>query len=641
MTLPAPLAYPAVTVFDAGVPVRGLDEEVRLLDQKRASVAPIVQMCVLERQRGLEEDQQVTVLERGVILHRGVEGMRVLHQARGIAVGGVERVEVSAGQRAIDAHVGKTVEGIHVRVLRTVKKPLLVVEAKIYLIDVDAVGEIVHQRQRVVGGVVEILSAAVCGHGVCAIVYVIVAPAFLLAATVLDAELIAEIVVGAGYLPRETRERLPVPVAIPSVRAVDGAVDDGVEPFGRAVRIYGLERLLGQVLLLGVERGRDRRRAVLLLGIDALEVEPRHVTLLHQAQGVLGVQLGLAVAAVAERVLVRVAACKEVGARRGAAVVVDGLLERQVSAGAAVFVRAVIAIVDAPHAILLGARRHHLGGPCIVLAGLAVVVEVVDVAHQRDVGGGAEPRCEQTPGVSVLGAVSTLRVYYPPVVVLAFQLHVHRQVALLIAVVAPLLLGGLPLVDLDVLDGICGDVLEHQVVLAVKKLLAVQQQRFDKLAVHLYLSRLVQLHARQLGYQRVEHRAFGQLEGVGVEHHRVALVIELYLRGGHRHLVQLVGRTLHVDDRYPAVSLALAHILDPICHRLRLISLALDVKHIDRITQGDLKTECRNILWLSVDVCYPRTSHGVARHAGRVIAQHDGVAQVRLAQSLLDAPREV
>ena len=58
------------------------------------------------------------------------------------------------------------------------------------------------------------------------------------------------------------------------------------------------------------------------------------------------------------------------------------------------------------------------------------------------------------------------------------------------------------------------------------------------LAIHHDVATAFQFHARQLLDKRVEHRAFGQLESVGIVNERVAVDVELHLRGLHHHFAQ-------------------------------------------------------------------------------------------------------
>ena len=76
-------------------------------------------------------------------------------------------------------------------------------------------------------------------------------------------------------------------------------------------------------------------------------------------------------------------------------------------------------------------------------------------------------------------------------------------------------------VHLDVLHRIGRQVLECYLGVSGKEVLAVHHQTLNKLAVHLDLT-VLQLSTGQLGYQRVEHRAFGQLKGGGIVHDGIA-----------------------------------------------------------------------------------------------------------------------
>ena len=101
-----------------------------------------------------------------------------------------------------------------------------------------------------------------------------------------------------------------------------------------------------------------------------------------------------------------------------------------------------------------------------------------------------------------------------------------------------LILGGLLVVDGDVLHGVGGQVLQEQLAVVAEELLAVEQQVVDELAVVVDAAVAPQLYTRQLADEGIEHRAFGQDKGVGIIYQGVALVVELHLRGRHDDLLQ-------------------------------------------------------------------------------------------------------
>ena len=73
------------------------------------------------------------------------------------------------------------------------------------------------------------------------------------------------------------------------------------------------------------------------------------------------------------------------------------------------------------------------------------------------------------------------------------------------------------------------------------------QQTLHEPSVDIYASVRLQFHSGQLFHQRVEHRAFCQLECVRVVDNSVALVVELHLGGSNHYLVYGMHlRTFHI-----------------------------------------------------------------------------------------------
>ena len=165
------------------------------------------------------------------------------------------------------------------------------------------------------------------------------------------------------------------------------------------------------------------------------------------------------------------------------------------------------------------------------------------------------------------GSCSRLHVRHRADRIFLLQFHVHHVAVVAhhvlaeeLALVAPLV------VDFDGLHRVGRQVVEHNGVVATEEVLAVEQQRIDVLAVVVDATALLQLHARQLAHQRVEHRPFSQLEGVGIEDERVAFIIELHLRGHDHHLLQHPRLALHIDGRQFAPLLTAVDIVEGIGH---------------------------------------------------------------------------
>lgn len=115
---------------------------------------------------------------------------------------------------------------------------------------------------------------------------------------------------------------------------------------------------------------------------------------------------------------------------------------------------------------------------------------------------------------------------YPCVAVLFFELDVHSQMLRRDGVVGPLFSLGVAFVDLDVLDCVGADIVEHDLIVTFEKLFAVEQERFYKFAVDGDLAVFVDLGSGQLCDKGVEHGSFGELKGRGVIDYGVAFVVE-------------------------------------------------------------------------------------------------------------------
>lgn len=97
-------------------------------------------------------------------------------------------------------------------------------------------------------------------------------------------------------------------------------------------------------------------------------------------------------------------------------------------------------------------------------------------------------------------------------------------------------------VDYEILDSVGGQVLKSHFGITLEEVLAVDEQFVDLAAVHLYHAVRRDRGARELAHEGVEHRAFAELEGSGVKHHRVALHHHLHARAGDGHFVELAGQ---------------------------------------------------------------------------------------------------
>ena len=192
------------------------------------------------------------------------------------------------------------------------------------------------------------------------------------------------------------------------------------------------------------------------------------------------------------------------------------------------------------HACLLGGAlslRHVAGAPVAVAARPAVLVDVVGVAEERHARVVVVVETEQPGHVAVVGAAARLGVGHVAAVVFALQLHVHHVVLLLHVVTNQLALLGALVEDLQLLHGVVGQVVEHDLILALEEVLAVQRQVVHLLAVDVDVAVFLQFCTRHLTDESVEHRAFGQVEGRGVVDQRVTAIGQLDLRARDDHAV--------------------------------------------------------------------------------------------------------
>ena len=207
------------------------------------------------------------------------------------------------------------------------------------------------------------------------------------------------------------------------------------------------------------------------------------------------------------------------------------------------------------HAYLLGSpqsRRHVGRRPFAFAARLAVLVHVVHIAKERHPRVVVVVEREQACHVAFFRAKASLDVGQISAVVFALQADVHHVVFLLHVVAYHLALLGRLVVDLDVLDGEVGQVVEHHLVVALEEVLAVECQVVYLLAVDVDVAVVLEFGSRHLSDESVEHRSFRQVEGRGIVDDGVAAIGYLHLGARDDHLVE---RALAVD----AVVLFLFH----------------------------------------------------------------------------------
>ena len=160
----------------------------------------------------------------------------------------------------------------------------------------------------------------------------------------------------------------------------------------------------------------------------------------------------------------------------------------------------------------------------------ALVVQVVGLgieAYVRPlVASHGEEAC-QVGHLVLPNARSSLNIRYPADHVFALQPHVDDvMLTALVSSPKPLVLLGLLVIDGHVLYRVGRKVLEHELAIALKEVLAIKQEIVHELAVVVDSPIALELHAWQLTEQGIEHRAFRQLELAGIVHDGVAPEVE-------------------------------------------------------------------------------------------------------------------
>ena len=112
---------------------------------------------------------------------------------------------------------------------------------------------------------------------------------------------------------------------------------------------------------------------------------------------------------------------------------------------------------------------------------------------------------EQTGQITIVGTQAALDITHDAAVVFAFQLYVHHVVFFLHVVAYQFALLGALVEDLQLLDGVVGQVVEHHLVLAFEEVLAVEGEVIDLLTIDIDVTIVLQLSTRHLTDKSVEH----------------------------------------------------------------------------------------------------------------------------------------
>jgi hypothetical protein len=130
------------------------------------------------------------------------------------------------------------------------------------------------------------------------------------------------------------------------------------------------------------------------------------------------------------------------------------------------------------------------------------------------------------------------------------------------------------MINLKVLHSIVRQIVEHNLVVALEEVFAVECEVVYLFAIHIDVAIALDLGSRQLAHKGVEHRAVGHVEGTGIIHECVATIGELNLGARNHHSVQVhlfiyvaLGEFLQVKVGHLEAAVA--------CHALNLVVLTV------------------------------------------------------------------
>ena len=109
-------------------------------------------------------------------------------------------------------------------------------------------------------------------------------------------------------------------------------------------------------------------------------------------------------------------------------------------------------------------------------------------------------------------------------VVFAFEAHIHHVGFFLRVVTEELAAVGRLVIHFHLLHREGRQVVEHLTVVALEKVRTVQRQVIHLTAIDVNLAVRLQFRSGQLADQFIEHRPFGQVEGICIVDHRIAPV---------------------------------------------------------------------------------------------------------------------
>ena len=212
-------------------------------------------------------------------------------------------------------------------------------------------------------------------------------------------------------------------------------------------------------------------------------------------------------------------------------------LRRQLFLVDALWVRAVQ--VQSGHTRSHPSRHVVVRFPFPFFVGMLRLVHVVRASVDRQLREVVCIQPEEARVVAVAGAHTGLGVAREALVVLPAQAHLHDVVLPFHVMSDVPAAPRWPVIGLQLTHHVGRQVVEHQRLVVVEEVLAVQREVVHSLSVHVDVAVAPQLGPGQLSHERIEHRALGQIEGSSVVHDGVASVLQLHFRSFHMHFVQL------------------------------------------------------------------------------------------------------
>ena len=151
-------------------------------------------------------------------------------------------------------------------------------------------------------------------------------------------------------------------------------------------------------------------------------------------------------------------------------------------------------------------------------------VGVVHPAEKGDTRAVGITQAESPSGIAAVRTASRRDIGHIAGVVFAFEAHIHHVGFFLRVVTEELAAVGRLVIHFHLLHREGRQVVEHLTVVALEKVRTVQRQVIHLTAIDVNLAVRLQFRSGQLADQFIEHRPFGQVEGICIVDHRIAPV---------------------------------------------------------------------------------------------------------------------